>query len=234
MFAVAFCMLIVNCGLLQSAETPPNAKEKSTELATIGGKITYRIDSKRPWRYRRYYIRSPKTGELSEAVVSLRAKRKQKSQASYKSKTYVIDQKNHSFYPETTVLHVGDRVQFTNSDPGVHNVFADRLSYVFSFNLTEGQKFEKQFDKPVSAKRPIVLGCKYHSSMRAWIYVFDHPYYQLTAKDGHYRLENVPPGEYRLEVAHPAGDLWHRQNILIRGGEKVTVNIRLSPENRVD
>jgi hypothetical protein len=34
--------------------------------------------------------------------------------------------------------------------------------------------------------------------MNAFILVFNHPYFALTGQDGRYRIENVPPGSYRV------------------------------------
>ena len=55
--------------------------------------------------------------------------------------------------------------------------------------------------------------------MRAWIYVFDHPWFQLTRKDGRFRLENVPAGEYTLGVVHPAGKLRQSRQIKVKANE---------------
>jgi hypothetical protein len=45
---------------------------KTAAAGAIDGAVTYRPDSKRPWRYARYYVKHAKTGELAEAVVALR------------------------------------------------------------------------------------------------------------------------------------------------------------------
>ena len=81
-------------------------------------------------------------------------------------------------------------------------------------------------------RRPVVLGCIFHSQMRSWIYVFDHPQYQLTGTDGKFRLENVPPGEYRLEMVHPPGDLRVSRRIEIKAGQTLRVDIAASPDNK--
>ena len=43
-------------------------------LGAVEGTVSYQPDTKRPWRYSRYYVKQAKTGELAEAVVALRAK----------------------------------------------------------------------------------------------------------------------------------------------------------------
>jgi hypothetical protein len=69
--------------------------------------------------------------------------------------------------------------------------------------------------------------------MQAWIYVFDHPYYAVTAADGAFRFADVPPGEYTLEVVHPAGGLAWSQKVTVEAGATVTPEVRLSPDNLV-
>ena len=41
-----------------------------------------------------------------------------------------------------------------------------------------------------------------HAWTRAWIAVFDHPYYAVSGRDGTFRMEHVPPGRYALHTWH--------------------------------
>ena len=36
--------------------------------------------------------------------------------------------------------------------------------------------------------------------MRAWVVVADHPFYALTNEQGEFMLDNVPRGEYTLQL----------------------------------
>jgi hypothetical protein len=38
--------------------------------------------------------------------------------------------------------------------------------------------------------------------MHAYAGVLDHPYFAVSGKDGTYKIANVPPGKYVLEVYH--------------------------------
>ena len=40
--------------------------------------------------------------------------------------------------------------------------------------------------------------CDVHPWMRAWVGVFDHPWFAVTSADGAFRLANVAPGSYTL------------------------------------
>ena len=89
------------------------------------------------------------------------------------------------------------------------------------------------FETAGGINTPMQVGCVYHSAMRAWIYVFDQPYFQVTEADGRFQWDNVPPGQYTVEVVHPAGKLrWH-QEIEVIAGKATTLQIELSPDNLV-
>ena len=75
-------------------------------------------------------------------------------------------------------------------------------------------------------------GHKVHGAMRGWVYVFTHPYFALTGKDGQFRFENVPAGTYRLRVAHPAGELEWQQDVTVKNNEPLEINIALSPDQK--
>jgi hypothetical protein len=41
-----------------------------------------------------------------------------------------------------------------------------------------------------------------HPWMKAYLGVFEHPYFALSGADGRFALKNLPPGEYAIEVWH--------------------------------
>ena len=196
----------------------------------IEGVVTYQADTARPWRYGRYYIKSAKTGELAEAVVALRAK--PVTNDSRPPQTIVIDQENFRFVPETAVIRRGDSVKFTNADQTTHNVQASGDLATFNSNMPGGGDFTVRFDKAGGVRQPVTIGCVFHSAMRAWIFVFDHPWYVLTAEDGKFRLADVPPGEYDLEMMHPAGELRARKRVEVKPGQTTRIDIRVSPDDK--
>ena len=195
----------------------------------VEGTIRFQADSKQPWRYARYYVKRVQTGELAEAVVALRFK-------GYEGlpprATVEIDQKNFLFQPETVAIRAGDSVRFTNSDGATHNVNVSSDLTSFNVTMTDGGSHTQVFERAGGIRQPLQVGCVFHSAMRAWIFVFDHPFYQVTQVDGRYRLTDVPPGEYDLEMYHPAGDFRWRQKVRITAGETTRVDIRVSPTDK--
>lgn len=217
-----------------AASVASNSAKPGESGAVIEGRVIYEADPKRRWRYGRYYIKDRKKGELAEAVVGLRGKPLKDFPAPTENQTWNMDQKDVRFTPETLAIRAGDRVKFTNSDRQVHNINTNSPLVRFDRTISGDQEAVQTFDRAGGVKRPILLGCKLHSAMRAWIFVFDHPYFELTGADGSFRFEDVPPGEYRLEMSHPAGGLQRTRSITVKPGERKRLEIRVSPEHRVE
>ena len=202
--------------------------------ATVEGTVAYQPDAKRRWRYSRYYIADPKNGALAESVVALRIPRKMRAPAAKSAVTHTIDQVDFRFTPETIAIRLGDKVRFTNNDGRLHNVQTRDGLKPFNFNLSADDEMFHTFLRAGGTRKPIRLGCALHGGMKAWIFVFDHPWHQLTVKDGKYRFENVPPGEYELRMAHPAGELSWKKKITVAPNDKLHLDIHVSPDNLKD
>jgi hypothetical protein len=44
--------------------------------------------------------------------------------------------------------------------------------------------------------------CDVHGWMNAYVGVLEHPYFQVTSKDGKFTLKGLPPGTYTIEAWH--------------------------------
>jgi plastocyanin len=203
------------------------------EGGTVEGVIKYLPDSKRPWRFSRYYIQNPKTGFLAETVVALERPGLGSLAPAPSPTKHSMDQLNYQFVPETLAIRAGDTVLFSNSDDALHNVMTADGGEPFNVNVVKGKEFVHAFNQAGGLEHPVRLGCVFHGAMRAWIYVFDHPWFQLTEKDGRFRLENVPVGEYTLGVVHPAGKLRRAQLIQVKADETTSLEISLSPDDLI-
>jgi plastocyanin len=203
--------------------------DEASAAGSICGKIVYKSDPQHPWRLGRYYIRSAKTGELAEAVVALYRGGLKGPETAREPQTVTIDQRDFQFTPETVAIRAGDRVKFTNSDPQVHNVRTTHVKQNFNVNMPAGGEHIQLFPAAGGIRQPYYVGCAFHNAMHAWVFVFDHPWYQATGKDGAFELADVPPGDYRIEVVHPAGDLRASKNIIVKAGETLSVDFELSP-----
>ncbi|QDU35893.1 hypothetical protein Mal4_01750 [Maioricimonas rarisocia] len=198
--------------------------------ATISGTVSYTADSERPWRYSRYYVKGRRSGELAEAVICLSSRALKRYGKADESRQHTVDQENFRFVPETLAIREGDRVLFTNSDGAVHNVMTGDGIDPFNVNMVQGGKHEILFRRAGGMKKPIRIGCVFHSAMRCWIYVFEHPFFAVTGEDGQFKFAGVPPGEYELQMVHPAGDLVWSREVTVTAGNELDIDISVSPD----
>ena len=116
-------------------------------------------------------------------------------------KQTVIDQQDKQFIPYVTAVRVGTSILFPNKDNIRHHVYS----------LSSAKKFELPLYKGVPAE-PVVfdkegfvtLGCNIHDWMIAYVAVLGTPYFQVTGREGHALLKNLPPGQYTVEVWQPS------------------------------
>lgn len=110
-----------------------------------------------------------------------------------------VDQKGCAFVPRVVVVPAGGTVDFLNSDRLLHNIHATPKVNV-SFNRTQpmGRTIPVSFAKPEIVK----INCDLHAWMTAWVVVAAHPYYAITGADGRFAFDQLPPGQYQLQVWH--------------------------------
>ena len=117
---------------------------------------------------------------------------------------YQIDQKGCQFNPHVRLLPVGQRLTMLNPDKIMHNV------HIFSkknpaYNKSQPGSRRRMPVKAVKkAEGPVAVKCDVHGWMKAWIAYIPHPYFAVSDENGKYKLENVPPGAYKLGYWHEA------------------------------
>lgn len=68
-----------------------------------------------------------------------------------------------------------------------------------------------------------------HPWMRAWVGVFDHPYFAQSAADGGFRMEGVPPGRVRIKAWHPSFGT-ATAVVTVAAGATDSIQIRFVPD----
>ncbi len=65
-----------------------------------------------------------------------------------------------------------------------------------------------------------------HAWTRAYLAVFDHPYFAVTAPNGTFKIDGVPPGKYTLHVWHErAGETDQTVDVGAAGDAKVAIQL---------
>ena len=109
----------------------------------------------------------------------------------------VLDQNGCMYSPHVQGMMVGQDLLIKNSDATLHNIHGlPKLNPEFNFAMPKVVK-EKAI-KFVKAELTIKIKCDVHSWMKAYVSVFDHPYFAVTDDSGHYQIDNIPPGDYEV------------------------------------
>jgi hypothetical protein len=110
-----------------------------------------------------------------------------------------LDQKGCAFVPRVVVIPAGGTVDFLNSDRLLHNIHATPKLNV-SFNRTQpmGRTIPVTFAQPEIVR----INCDLHAWMTAWVVVAAHPFYVVTGADGRFAFDNLPAGQYKLQIWH--------------------------------
>ena len=111
-----------------------------------------------------------------------------------------MDQHSMKFAPAVLPILLGTTVNFLNSDPTQHNVFSPDYEKYNLGTWPQGQTKDHAFAKCAKAPCAYVQLCRIHPEMEAYVVVLQNPYFAVTNSDGHYRIENVPPGAQSLGV----------------------------------
>ena len=167
----------------------------------------------------------------------------------------VINQEKMQFIPAVTVVSLGAKIRFTNSDAWDHHVrmaapglslptdpaatSANSTSNGFALRLegkTEGRpakSVEVTLDKP-GAMGASLLGCFIHGSMSGAVYVADSPWTVKTGADGTAMLDDMPEGSATVRAWHAAQvvDLKPQTMILGTTPGKLTMQLDVVPRRR--
>lgn len=132
-----------------------------------------------------------------------------------------IDQPHCMFIPHSLALREGQVLVGKNSSPIAHNMnVAGHPTKNPARNIIIPPKATQEFDGLQADDWPVSVQCNIHGWMKAWVRVFDHPYFAVTDADGNFEIKNAPAGEWRLRSWHDSG--W-RGGAAGKAGDKITV-----------
>ncbi|MEK6600522.1 MAG: carboxypeptidase regulatory-like domain-containing protein [Candidatus Binatota bacterium] len=161
-------------------------------------------------------------GNLVNAVVSITDIKKGKKLEPQK---VTLDQNGCEYKPHVLAFVAGSTVEILNPDGILHNVHS--YSKVNSpFNIAQ-PKFKKTITQKIDKPEVIKLQCDVHGWMSGWFFVAENPYFSVTDNSGSFKLTDVPPGTYNLEV-------WHEtlgkvsQKVTVKAKEEAKVTFELA------
>lgn len=112
----------------------------------------------------------------------------------------VLDNRQCAFAPHVQVAPVGSELLLKNSDPILHTVHA-RLGRDTLFNV--GLPNWRRVTKRLERIGIVRINCDVlHTWMSAAIVVTDTPFFAVTDGGGRFNIDDLPAGQYGMEVWH--------------------------------
>jgi plastocyanin len=138
-----------------------------------------------------------------------------------------ITQKGCMYDPHIVALETGQEFQVVNADPVTHNIHPlPKDNREWNESQPPGAApIDRTFSREEIA---IPVKCNIHPWMKAYIAVFNNPYFAVTGPDGSFDLKNVPPGTYTVTAWHELYGT-SQQSVTIGPNESKTVKIVLGP-----
>ena len=116
---------------------------------------------------------------------------------------YQITSSDCTLEPRVQAAVEGGMLNVRNSDRSAHRTIfvsgGDTLATVRESE--EGQVVPT--GKPLAHRGLVAVRSDRYQWSRAWIRVFDHPYFAVTNRDGIFTIDSVPPGDYKLKAWEP-------------------------------
>lgn len=193
---------------LRSGEIPSSTRVRNTTDPDVCG-VEQTLED---------LVVSPTNRGVRDVIVAL-ADAPREGWARRGPKQLVLDNRDCRFDPHVAAVMLGDTIVARNSDATLHTT---HFYGALRGNLSMPRQGMRVLRVP---QRPgmISILCDVHGWMKAYIAVHDHPFYEVTDRDGTFRIEGVPPGDYIMEA-------WHQ----VLGTQQVRVRVESGRTTRVE
>ena len=132
---------------------------------------------------------------------------------------------NCKFFPDVSLIRQGEGFKVDNVDAVMHNsqVYQKERGKILlnipipAEEVSEGKvNFRKHY-------KIMQMICGMHEFMQTWGYRVQNPYYAKTPLDGSFKIDSIPPGEYKVTAWHYLMKKQTRK-IKITAGETIDLN----------
>lgn len=162
-------------------------------------------------------------GSLQNVVVSIAGGLPPGEPFASATEPVTLDQKGCAFRPHVIAARVGQPIVVKNSDPFLHTVHSLDAEESPAFNFAQPTIGQRRVE-PLRAVETFEVTCDLHPWMKAWVRVFNHPYFTITRADGTFALPPLPPGTYRIKAWHETLGV-REKTVEIRADRAAVVNL---------
>jgi hypothetical protein len=141
--------------------------------------------------------------------------------------TIVLPDTPSAFAPHVAAVRAGSSVVFQNLGRGAETVKWESLNNGAGNRALNALNGQVTLNKVASERFPMSFGSAISPWLRAYVRVFDHPYFAVTGADGRFDIRCAPKGDLRLFVWQEAAGFRNRAEG--RFGEPVK-----APSGRLD
>ena len=130
--------------------------------------------------------------------------------------------------PRVQAVVVGTTINVVNDDKVLHKLVFTRLGTHDTLTVTPFFNVGQIVASERLAKKSgmVEVRCAQHPWTRAYIAVFDHPYFAVTESNGSFKIDSLPPGSYKMMVWREGAAKPVEQQIQIAAGGTAKVNIQ--------
>ncbi len=112
----------------------------------------------------------------------------------------LLDQRGCVYRPRVVGVQIGQTLDVTNSDRGLHNVHGQSETMA-EFNVSQPNAGMTNRFQP-DTEGLLTLRCDVHGWMLAYVHVVSHPYFAVSGAAGEFEIRNVPVGDYTIRAWH--------------------------------
>jgi len=99
---------------------------------------------------------------------------------------------------------VNQNISITNSDPTTHNIHFMPATNP-DWNQSQVNGAAALTHKLAHAEVLVPVKCNQHPWMKSYVGVLKHPFFAVSAEDGSFTINGVPPGKYTVVAWHEGG-----------------------------
>jgi hypothetical protein len=114
----------------------------------------------------------------------------------------VLDSRQCGFAPRVLVTMAGAPMRVKNSDPIVHSARGLQGKTTLFHVAIPGTGQEVDISRRLIKPGVVQIVSDAYPHMRAWMIVHDSPYITVTDEHGAFRIDEIPPGFYRVSLWH--------------------------------
>ena len=138
---------------------------------------------------------SPQNRGIANVIVALNGVSRPRTNVAGPKRLF-LDNRDCRFSPHVAVVETGVELVARNSDPVFHTT---HLYGTLEVNLALPFK-EMSVTQIIDKPGMIIVKCDVHGWMQAYVRVDDHPFHAVTDASGSFRITDIPPGSYELEI----------------------------------